>query len=81
VHDLIGEGHWFLHDQSWRDAAAARAGVDLQEVLPTWHLVTQGLQHQVPVAQFIQLSTRLILCWHVFFKPSHDAGCVIDGCG
>jgi hypothetical protein len=37
VRDLIGEGHWFLNHQAWLEAAAARAGVDLQEVLPARH--------------------------------------------
>jgi hypothetical protein len=36
VRDLIGEGHWFLDYQSWLETAAARAGVELQEVPPTW---------------------------------------------
>jgi hypothetical protein len=37
VRELIEEGHWFPDHQAWLEAAATRAGVDLQEVLPTWH--------------------------------------------
>ena len=37
VRDLIDEGHGFVDHQAWLEAAARRAGVDLQEVLPTWH--------------------------------------------
>jgi hypothetical protein len=37
VRDLIDEGHGFVDHQAWLEAAAARAGVDLQEVLPTRH--------------------------------------------
>jgi hypothetical protein len=37
VRELIDEGHWFPDHHAWLDAAAARAGVDLQEVLPTRH--------------------------------------------
>ena len=37
VQELIEEGHSFADQQAWLEAAAARAGVDLQEVLPTRH--------------------------------------------
>jgi hypothetical protein len=37
VRDLIEEGHWIPDHQASLEAAAARAGVDLQEVLPTRH--------------------------------------------
>ena len=37
VRELIDEGHSFLDHRAWLHAAAARAGVDLQEVLPTRH--------------------------------------------
>ena len=37
VRELIEEGHWLPNHQAWLDAAARRAGVDLREVLPTWH--------------------------------------------
>lgn len=37
VRDLIDEDCAFVDHQGWLDAAAARAGVDLQEVLPTRH--------------------------------------------
>jgi len=33
VHDLIDEGHGFEKHQAWLEAAAIRAGIDLQEVL------------------------------------------------
>jgi hypothetical protein len=37
VRELIEESHSFVDHQAWLDAAAARAGVDLQDVLPTHH--------------------------------------------
>jgi hypothetical protein len=37
VWELIEEGHSFADHEAWLEAAAARAGVDLQEVLPTRH--------------------------------------------
>ena len=37
VRELIEEGHSFSDHEAWLDMAAARAGVDLQEVLPTQH--------------------------------------------
>jgi hypothetical protein len=37
VRELIKEGHTFADHEAWLDAAATRAGVDLQEVLPTEH--------------------------------------------
>jgi hypothetical protein len=37
VRELIEEGRSFVDKQSWLEAAATRAGVDLQEVLPTHH--------------------------------------------
>ena len=37
VRELIEEGHSFVDQQAWLEAAAARSGVDLQEVLPTQH--------------------------------------------
>jgi len=37
VRELIEKGHSSVDQQAWLEAAAARAGVDLQEVLPTWH--------------------------------------------
>ena len=37
VRELIEEGHWFPDHQALLEATATRAGVDLQEVLPTSH--------------------------------------------
>jgi hypothetical protein len=37
VRELIEEGHSFADHQEWLEAAAARAGVELQEMLPTHH--------------------------------------------
>jgi hypothetical protein len=37
VWELIEGGHSFVDQQAWLEAAAARAGVHLQEVLPTHH--------------------------------------------
>ena len=37
VRELIEEGHSFVDQQSWLEAAAARAGINLQEFLPTQH--------------------------------------------
>jgi hypothetical protein len=37
VRELIEEGHSFADHEAWLDMAATRAGVDLQEVLPTQH--------------------------------------------
>jgi hypothetical protein len=37
LRELIEEGHSFVDHEAWLDAAAVRAGVDVQEVLPTHH--------------------------------------------
>jgi TPP-dependent pyruvate/acetoin dehydrogenase alpha subunit len=37
MRELIDEGHSFVDHEAGLEAAAARAGVDLQEVLPTYH--------------------------------------------
>jgi hypothetical protein len=37
VRELIEEGYSFVNHQAWLEAAAERAGVNLQEVLPTQH--------------------------------------------
>jgi hypothetical protein len=37
VRDLIDEGHGYVDHQAWLEAAATRAGVELQEVLFTRH--------------------------------------------
>jgi hypothetical protein len=37
VRELIDEGYSFVDHRAWLNAAAARAAVDLQEVLPTRH--------------------------------------------
>jgi len=37
VRELIEEGHSFVDQKAWLEAAAARAGISLQEFLPTQH--------------------------------------------
>ena len=37
VRELIEEGHSFVDQKAWLEAAAARAHINLQEFLPTQH--------------------------------------------